>query len=144
MDKIPDPDRPKGYPIPYGVILSNKSCGKEGGRGGRWECWPQNMPCFPGSRCTACLLMECRKLNHCFGLLAHTVRTHQFLCLHLSDSLPSFHLGRVSDCAAELPLGLNHSNKLSSVSSEGAVLLCHTATIDRSVLKDLERSAARR
>ena len=34
MDKIPDPDRPKGYPIPYGVILSNKSCGKEGGRSG--------------------------------------------------------------------------------------------------------------
>lgn len=25
--------KPKGYPIPYGAVLSNKSWGKEGGRG---------------------------------------------------------------------------------------------------------------
>ena len=74
-----DPNCPKGYSMPYDVMLSNKSWGKEGGRGGCSELWclssqvtvMHNEALFSGKGLNICLPMGSSERIPCFALLAH-------------------------------------------------------------------------
>lgn len=112
-----DPSWPKGCPIPYCEMLSNKMWGKERGEHTEIIMW---QAILPWKWLSICLPIGRSKQISCFALLEHTtlafsIKLSLFQCMSSFTFtlliLPSWsHTGRVSSCAGLSCLQvLNHN-----------------------------------